>query len=71
MGAFRYSLCNTENAGRFQAATQLVGLLFKVDWDRLSNAPRPVVTLCLRSPVAGNVDDDKEIDEIYTLLTEN
>jgi hypothetical protein len=30
-----------------------------------------VVTLCLRSPVAGNVDDDKEIDEIYTLLTEN
>ena len=23
------------------------------------------------SPVAGNVDDDKEIDEIYTLLTEN
>ena len=42
-----------------------------MDWDRLSNAPRPVVTLCLRSPVAGNVDDDKEIDEIYTLLTEN
>lgn len=32
-----------------------------------------MVTLCLRStlPLAGNVDDDKEIDEIYTLLTEN